>query len=75
MPGQLHPDCDGYVYSVNNQMTTDLGERWNVGVVIPYLYKYLDDPFGLRFDLSNQGLGDVNLLLSTRLRRDPRHHA
>jgi hypothetical protein len=61
------PYSDGYVYSVQNQITTDIGDRWNVGVVVHYLYKYLDDPFGLRFDLSNQGLGDVNVLLSRRL--------
>jgi hypothetical protein len=58
---------DGYVYAVQNQISADLGERWNVGVVVPYLYKYMVDPFGLRFDLSNQGIGDVNLLLSRRL--------
>ncbi len=57
---------DGYVYSVQNQISADLGDRWNVGVVVPYLYKYHTDPFGLRFDLSNKGLGDVNLLLSRR---------
>ncbi len=57
---------DGFVYSVQNQVTANVGERWNVGVVVPYLYKYMVDPFGLRFDLSNQGLGDINLLLTHR---------
>ena len=56
--------ADGYVYSVQNQVAADIGERWNIGVVVPYLYKYMVDPFGLRFDLSNQGLGDVNVLLT-----------
>ena len=60
---------DGYVYSVQNQVAADIGERWNIGVVVPYLYKYMVDPFGLRFDLSNQGLGDVNVLLTNRLGR------
>jgi hypothetical protein len=58
---------DGYVYSVQNQISADVGARWNLGVVVPYLYKYMVDPFGLRFDLSNQGLGDINLMVSRRL--------
>jgi hypothetical protein len=63
---------DGYSYTVNNQITADLGEKWNAGVVVPYLYKYVSDPLMLRefhagFDVSNAGLGDVNLLLTRRL--------
>jgi hypothetical protein len=62
---------NGYSYTLNNQVTADLGEKWNVGVLVPYLYKYLYNPFGLTgasaFDLSNQGPGDVNVLLTRRL--------
>jgi hypothetical protein len=58
---------DGHVYALQNQITSAVGERWTFGAVVPYLYKYLEDPFGLRFDLSNQGLGDINLLAARRL--------
>jgi hypothetical protein len=57
---------NGYSFSLQNQITTDVSEKWNLGVVVPYLYKYLNDPYGLRFDLSNQGLGDVNGLVTRR---------
>jgi hypothetical protein len=58
---------DGYSYTVNNQITSELSEDWVVGVVIPYLYKWIDDPLELGWDLSNQGLGDVNLMVTRRL--------
>jgi len=62
---------DGSSYTVNNQITTDIGEKWNAGVVVPYLYKSIEDPLMLRefhagFDISNAGLGDINLLLTRR---------
>lgn len=64
--------ADGHVYSVNNQLNVDLGEKWRAGVVIPYLYKLARDPAGLDrdmrgFDVSNQGLGDINALVTRRL--------
>ena len=58
---------DGYAYTINNQITTDIGESWTIGAVVPYLDKYINDPYELGYDLSNQGLGDVNLLLTRRL--------
>jgi hypothetical protein len=58
---------NGYSYTLNNQLSADLGEKWNAGVLVPYLYKYAYSPFGLPFDVSNQGLGDVNALLTRRL--------
>jgi hypothetical protein len=58
---------DGHVYSLNNQLTVPLGDAWSVGVVVPYLYKWLDDPAQLRIDFSNQGLGDVNGLVTWKL--------
>jgi hypothetical protein len=56
----------GYVYAVQNQITTANAEGWNFGAIIPYLYKYANNPLGLGFDLSNQGVGDVNLLVLRR---------
>jgi hypothetical protein len=58
---------NGHSYAVNNQISSDLTESLTLGVVIPYLYKYIDNYYELGYDLSNQGLGDVNLLLTGRL--------
>jgi hypothetical protein len=58
---------DGYVYALNNQITRDLGQSFSAGVVVPYLYKYLNNPYQLGYDVSNQGLGDINLLLTGRV--------
>ena len=62
---------DGYAFALQNQVTAPLGERWNLGVMVPYLYKYVRDPAGLAyldlgFDVSNGGLGDVNLMLGRK---------
>ena len=57
----------GYNLSITNQITRDLGEKWNVGVVVPYLYKYYRDYYQLPVDVSNAGLGDINLLLTRKL--------
>ncbi|HEY0710594.1 MAG TPA: hypothetical protein VGG33_27575 [Polyangia bacterium] len=61
------PYRDGYAYAVNNQLTTELTDSLSVGAVVPYLYKYINDPYELGYDLSNQGLGDINLLVTGRL--------
>ena len=57
----------GYNFSSSTQISTDLGERWNVGVVIPYVYKVYKDfkpnPQLNRRDLANRGLGDMSVLL------------
>lgn len=57
----------GYNLSLTAQVTRDLGEKWNIGVVVPYLYKYYRDYHELPVDISNAGIGDVNLLLTRRL--------
>lgn len=58
----------GYNTSVTTQITRDLSEDWNAGVVVPFLYKYYRDYFDLDppVDMSNGGFGDVNLLLTRR---------
>ena len=58
---------DGYLYSANTLITRNLGEKWNLGVNVPWLYKYWKDPFSFGFDISNQGWGDVAVLLTRRL--------
>jgi hypothetical protein len=58
---------DGYTYVINTLVNRDLSDRWNLGVNIPWLYKYWRDPYGFGFDLSNEGVGDTNVLLTRRL--------
>jgi hypothetical protein len=74
--GLVHVQCqgsytrygDGYSYTVNNQLDVGLGDKWSAGVSIPYLYKYIYNPWGTepRIDVSNQGLGDINALVTRR---------
>lgn len=56
---------------VNALITRDVGQKWNFGVNVPYVYKYFDDPF-MQYDpnavppvpalnVSNAGLGDVSV--------------
>jgi hypothetical protein len=54
-------------YYLNNLITKDVSEKWQLGVSIPLVYKYMHDPYGLNVDLSNSGLGDVNLQAMRRL--------
>jgi len=52
---------------LNTLLTRDIGQKWNVGINIPFVYKYLQDPLMLAtpdmpgIDYSNGGLGDVSL--------------
>jgi hypothetical protein len=60
---------NAYNYIVTTQVTRDLGGKWNGGVLVPVLYKRYNDYAGLPTDISNSGLGDVNLLLTRRFGR------
>jgi hypothetical protein len=58
----------------NTLITSDISEKWNVGVNIPLVYKYLIDPQHLApsapaIDYSNGGLGDISLQATRRLGR------
>jgi hypothetical protein len=53
-------------YALNTLITRDLGD-WIVGFNVPYVYKYLNDPYGTNVDLSNGGWGDVNLQVTRKL--------
>jgi len=57
---------DGYNLSLNNQISRDLSEKWNVGLSVPLLYKYYRDIYGLPVDISNAGIGDVAAFLTRR---------
>jgi hypothetical protein len=61
-------------FFVNTFINADVTEKWNLGIIIPLVYKYLDDPLHLAPDVpavnySNGGLGDVSLLVTRRLGR------
>jgi hypothetical protein len=62
-----------YNLFVNTFINTDLTEKWNVGVIIPMVYKYLGDPlhvgspYSPAVDYSNGGLGDISFLATRRL--------
>lgn len=59
---------DGYILSLNTQISRDLGEKWNAGVSVPLLYKYYRDIYSLNppVDISNAGVGDVAGFLTRR---------
>jgi hypothetical protein len=69
------PGYPEYNFFSNTLITTDLGEKWNVGVNLPFVYKYLVDPTHIGgpgvapVDYSNAGLGDINLLCTRKLGR------
>jgi hypothetical protein len=73
--GLFHVECQGnyvktpygYNYVGTTLVTKDLDEKWNLGASVPYLYKYMRDPYLLGFDVANRGIGDVNFLLTRRL--------
>lgn len=66
MAGYTHQK-DGYILSLNTQISRDLSEKWNFGFAVPLLYKYYRDPFPLLpVDISNSGVGDISALLTRR---------
>jgi hypothetical protein len=63
IPGQGN---GGYNYIMNTQFSRDLNDKWNLGVSVPYLYKYYRDPYATG-PVSNAGLGDISALVTRRL--------
>jgi hypothetical protein len=59
----------GYNYILNTQVSRDLTDKWNVGLSVPYLYKYYSDyqHNGVSGPLTNAGLGDMSALVTRRL--------
>jgi hypothetical protein len=59
----IHLDS-GANYVLSTQVTRDLGEQWVVGVFVPFVYKRYNNYMNLDppTDISNAGLGDINLL-------------
>jgi hypothetical protein len=60
---------NAYNYIVTTQVSRDVGRKWNVGVLVPFLYKRYNDYLGLPTDISNSGVGDVNLLVTRKFGR------
>jgi hypothetical protein len=64
-----------YNLFVNTFINGDLSEKWNIGAIVPVVYKYLDDPLHLAgpgssaINYSNGGLGDISLLVTRRFGR------
>jgi hypothetical protein len=57
---------DGYNLGLNTLINRDLGEKWNIGLSVPLLYKYYRDYYGLPVDISNAGLGDISAMITRR---------
>jgi hypothetical protein len=56
----------GYNYVGTALVSHDLTPRWTAGVSVPYLYKYMNDPYDVGVNLANKGPGDVNVLVTRR---------
>jgi hypothetical protein len=59
-------------FFVNTLINSDVSEKWNVAVLVPFVYKWFDDPKHLAplspaVDYSNAGLGDISLMATRRL--------
>jgi hypothetical protein len=46
-------------FFLSTLITRDLDDAWSLGVSVPLVYKYMNDPYGLNVNLSNGGLGDI----------------
>jgi hypothetical protein len=57
----------GYNFVGNTLLTGALGDRWSLGVAVPYLYKYMRDPYAVGIDLANKGPGDVSVAVTHRM--------
>jgi hypothetical protein len=54
-------------FVVNTLIQRQLTDRWIVGMNLPFVYKYLRDPYQLDIDLSNGGLGDASAQVTRRM--------
>ena len=57
----------GYNFISSTLVSYDVNARWILGASVPYLYKFMNDPYQVNVDLANKGPGDVALLLTRRL--------
>ena len=61
----IHLD-NAYNVILSTEVTKDIAEVWSAGVSVPFVYKRYNDYMGLPVDISNGGLGDINLLGTRR---------
>jgi hypothetical protein len=54
-------------FVVNTLIQRQITDRWILGVNLPFVYKYLRDPYQLDIDLSNGGLGDASAQITRRM--------
>jgi hypothetical protein len=71
--GTYSPPSPREVRAIDHQfflstlVTRDLDDAWNIGVNVPFVYKFMRQPYNPDKDLSNGGLGDVFLQASRKL--------
>ena len=56
----------GYNAITTAVLTRELDDRWSLGVAVPYLQKYMRDPYAVGIDLANRGIGDVSAIVARK---------
>jgi hypothetical protein len=72
--GLVHVECQanyvampyGYNLVATSLVSYRLDDRWQLGIGVPYLFKYMRDPYQVGVDLANKGPGDVSLMGTRR---------
>jgi hypothetical protein len=54
-------------FQLSTLISKEINDRASMGVTVPFVYKYLEDPFQTEIDLSNSGIGDVAVQVTYRL--------
>jgi hypothetical protein len=68
-------DYPEHNFFLNTLITADVGEKWNFGINLPLVYKYLVDPrhigspYSSAIDYSNGGIGDIGIVATRKLGR------
>ena len=56
----------GYNAITTAVLTRELDDRWSLGLAVPYLQKYMRDPYAVGIDLANRGIGDVSAIVARK---------
>lgn len=54
-------------FQLSTLISKEISDRASMGVTVPFVYRYLEDPYQNEIDLSNGGIGDVALQATYRL--------
>jgi hypothetical protein len=57
----------GYNFIGNTMLSGALSDRWSLAASVPYLYKYMNDPYAVGIDLANKGPGDVSASITHQM--------